>query len=82
MNSGNIKNSKNEQTFFIENFADFEWTDISYIEDIKPKQENNNKFEVFKCDTGPDIDISKQVIELPIRHEKDNKKFKPLEIIL
>ena len=50
-----------------------EWTDITYIEDIKPKSENDNKFEMFKCNKGPDTDISKQVIELPIRHEKDNK---------
>jgi hypothetical protein len=49
---------------------DFKWVDATYIKDIKPKPENDNKFEVFKCNTGPDIDISKQVIELPIRHEK------------
>ena len=52
---------------------EFKWVDATYIEDIKPKPDNDNKFEVFKCNKGPDTDISKQVIELPIRHEKDNK---------
>jgi hypothetical protein len=50
-----------------------DWIDITYIEDIKHKQDNDNKFEVFKCNKGPDTDTSKQAIELSVRHDKDNE---------
>ena len=51
-----------------------EWVDITYIEDIKPKQENDSaSIGVIYSNKGPDIDISKEVIDLPIRHKENNK---------
>ena len=50
---------------------EIKWVDITYIEDIKPKQENDNMFEISKCNTGPDINretIARKDIDYDFMH--------------